>query len=131
MRKDEGKNITSLLIRVRVMQPSEDLISHVLRVAPHWIGTNGQRLDAEILSFLLGFGGYSRWSSLFSGPNWGTGLTSDSGRMSGLGGGAWPMPSLTFTALPRFRTALSGLHGRARGPQRSPRHYRTSDCLTS
>ena len=98
-------------------------------MAPHWTGANGQHLGVEIPLLLRVFGGSSCWSSLSSGPSWGTGLSSASRRTIGLGRGVWLTPSLASMALPRFRTPLSGLHGLARGPRRYPRHYWTSDWL--
>ena len=84
----------------RVMEPSEDLISHLLREAysstlewGEW--ATPRRSDSPVIA---GLQGSSCWLDLSFGLSWTTGLTSDFGRMAGLGRGGWLTPSLASTA---------------------------------
>ena len=113
----------------RVMQPSEDLISHLLREVysssldwDEW--ATPRRGDSPVIA---GLRGIFRWFDLSSVPSWGAGLISDFGRTTGLGKGGWLMPSLVSTAWPQLRTSRSDLHGLAPGTRRYPRLFRTSD----
>ena len=118
---------------VRVLQPSDEMISCLLREA------YGASLDwGEWALPCCGdsplwrvFGGSSRWFSLSSGHSWGTGLISDFGRTTGWGRGDWLTAFPVSTALPRLRISQSGLHGLATGPRRYHLHSRTSEWLIS
>ena len=84
----------------RIVQPSEDLTSHLLRSHTNllWIGTFGPPLGAAILPSWRVFGRSFPWFDLFSGPRWGVGLILDFGRTTGLGRDDWLPPSLVSTA---------------------------------